>query len=438
QLCGADAYAVLSPRPAPREFSPSPLPPTDKETAMNQWFKDPPEHPPFKAPKHLIEDIEAERTRLRINFQRMFVLAGATLATIASIGLSFVGTAYNLERDGGDTFATLGSALSISLVVGAMQFIGWWVLLETRSYPTGLRKFGGALMTTAFLFFGYGTSSYFNYSSITAPSATVIYRSDEVQQRIAIMDVLRARLDTAKQLLPLVSAERAAGCSAAELEATKGIYSGSAGTGLVSGALDGICQRAAETERALIAALATAATTEAEARAILERLETGLTAVHEPILKRERYLTQEIRNLDAVMRDLAGARMTESVEAFFATLVTSVAALGPTGVNGFAARQNTALAALRQGFEERLPIIEDLVAKIDAVDVPQVTLDDRPSVHELMLYSVEKHPQNVLLALGLDSFCAFMILVLLLKEPPKRRGPSTADADNNPPNANKE
>lgn len=393
---------------------------------MTSWFKKSRNGVPVKPPETFTEEIEAERTRLRINFQRMFVLLGATLATIASIGLSFVGTVYNLERDGGAEFSTIGSALSISIVIGAFQLIGWWVLLETRSYPSGLRKLGGGIMTTLFLFFGYGTSSYFNYSSITAPSATVIYRSDEVRQRIAVMDVLRSRLDTAKQLLPLVAAERAAGCSAAELEVSKGIYSSSPGTGLVSGALDGICQRATEAERALLEAIASASETEAEARTILDRLETGLTAVHEPILTRERFLTQELRGLDEVIRNLRASRMSESVEAFFATLVTSVASLGPTGGTGFAAKQNTALAALRQGFEERLPIIEELVDKIDAVDLPEVTLDDRPSVHELMRYSVDKHPQNVLLALGIDSFAAFMILVLLLKEPPKRRGSSGA------------
>ena len=107
-----------------------------------------------------------------LDFQRFMVLLGATIGQIASLGLSFSGTVYNLERDGGAEFATVGAALAISIVIAVFQLIGWWVLLDTKHYPSGPRKFAGVLLTIAFLLFGYGTSSYFNYSSVTAPSAT--------------------------------------------------------------------------------------------------------------------------------------------------------------------------------------------------------------------------------------------------------------------------
>ena len=356
-----------------------------------------------------------------LDFQRFMVLLGATIGQIASLGLSFSGTVYNLERDGGAEFATVGAALAISIVIAVFQLIGWWVLLDTKHYPSGPRKFAGVLLTIAFLLFGYGTSSYFNYSSVTAPSATIIYRSDQIDERIAVLDAFRVQADAAQKLLPLVRAEKEAGCAAAELEAEKGLYSGSRGKGLVSGSLDGICRRATEAEAAIVAAVSYNADNSRKAAAIIAQLENALIAVNEPILKRERAITALIRDLDDIIRDVRGARMTESVKAFFGTLVTSVAALGPQGSGSFAGKQNAVLAALRQGFEERLPIVERLVDEVDAVVTPEATLDNRPSVHELMLYSVDQHPQNVLLAAGIDSFTAFMILALLAKAPRSSR-----------------
>ncbi|GAB5480221.1 MAG: hypothetical protein Marn2KO_36880 [Marinobacter nauticus] len=361
------------------------------------------------------------------DIQMVAVLLAAMLASIASIGLSFVGTAYNLERDGGATFTTLAAALSVSIVVGVFQIVGWSILLETRSYQTPLRKVGGALCTAAFLAFSYGTSSYFNYASITAPSATVIYLSDLVDERMKELEALSLRNDAARQLLPLVESEERAGCSAAKLEHERGIYSGSRGTGLVSGTLDGICQRSTKAADALRAAVATNAAYAQRTASLVAQLETTLSDVSMPILERERRVQALVRDLDDVVRDTRSARMNDSMEAFFATLVTAVTTLNSTGGTAFQARQSEALTSLREGFETRLPIIEALIAKVEAVEMPEVTLDDQPSVHEMMRYSVWKHPQNVLLALGIDSFAAFFILVLLLKEPikPKPRKRST-------------
>ena len=368
---------------------------------------------------------QAEQTRVvaTLDYQRLMVLIAAVLGQVASMGLSFTGTTYNLERDGGAEFATIGAAFMISVVIAAFQLIGWWVLLDTKHYPTLPRQLAGIALTGAFLFFGYGTSSYFNYSSITAPSATIIYRSDQVDERTATLDALRQKADAAKQLLPLVRAEKEAGCRAAELELTTGLYSGSKGTGLVSGALDGICARATEAETSITAAVAANEANAKRAAKILNQLEDALIAVHEPILKRERVITARIRDLDEIIREVRGARMTESVEAFFKTLVTSVAKLGPQNDGSFQGKQNAVLEALRSGFEERLPIIEGVIADVDAITVPEITLDNRPSVHELMFYSVDQHPQNVLLAAGIDSFVAFMILALLAKGPKPRPSP---------------
>ncbi|MEO1192915.1 MAG: hypothetical protein AAFY02_14235 [Pseudomonadota bacterium] len=372
-------------------------------------------------PKKSKTEAERDAQCHAVDIQRAWVFLAAMLAAFASIGLSFVGTAYNLERDGGANFATLAAALSVSIVVGIFQIVGWSILLETRSYQSLWRQIAGALCAAAFLVFGYGTSSYFNYASITAPSATVIYLSDLIEERIAKLEALRIRNDAAKQLLPLVEAEERAGCSAAKLEQEKGIYSGSAGTGLVSGGLDGICQRSTEAADALRAAVTANENNAARADHLVDQLENTLSNVGIPILERERHVQSLVRDLDDVIRDTRSARMNDSIEAFFATLVTAVASLDSTGGTAFQASQSDALSSLRDGFEERLPIIKELIAKIDAVQVPEVTLDDQPSVHEVMRYSVWKHPQNVLLALGIDSFCAFFILVLLLKEPSKAK-----------------
>lgn len=371
----------------------------------------------FARPRRKRKPTAQERAAAAIDFQRLIVLIAAVIGQIASMGLSFIGTTYNLERDGGVEFSTTGAALAVSIVIATFQLAGWWILLDTKHYPTAWRKCAAVGLTAAFLCFGYGTSTYFNYSSITAPSATIIYRSDQVEERSDVLDALRRKADAAKQLLPLVRAEKEAGCSAAELEEKQGIYSGSKGTGLVSGALNGICQRATAAEAAVNETVAANAANAARAAAILAKLENELSDVSKPILERERAIAKLIRDLDEIISEVRGARMTESVEAFFATLVTSVAALGPQNGASFQAKQNLVLASLRRGFEERLPIIEDVIARIDAIDVPEASLDDRPSVHELMRYSVDQHPQNVLLAAGIDSFVAFMILVLLIKGP---------------------
>ncbi|MEM9061751.1 MAG: hypothetical protein AAGD13_14920 [Pseudomonadota bacterium] len=367
---------------------------------------------------------EHDRVLAQLDFQRFMVLIAAVLGQIVSLGLSFSGTVYNLERDGGVTFETVGAAFMVSVVIAAFQLIGWWILLDTKNYPTAPRKVAGLGLTLAFLSFGFGTSSYFNYSSITAPSATTIYLGDQIDERINEFAALRLKADAAKQLFPLVRGEKEAGCSAAKLERDTGIYSGSKGKGLVSGALDGICGRSTEAEAAITAAVQTNEDNAKRAVEVIDQLELALIAVNEPILVRERVIVGLIRDLDEMNREVRGARMTESVKAFFETLVTSVAALGPQNANDFQGTQNTVLAALRQGFEERLPVIEDMIAKVDAIEVPEITLDNRPSVHELMRYSVGQHPQNVLLALGIDSFVAFMIAVLLVKGPKPRPTPT--------------
>ena len=357
----------------------------------------------------------------KIDFQRFVILFAAALATLSSISLSFGGTVYNLERDGGAIFSTIGSALSVSVVTGVFQFVGWWVLLDTRLYPNVWRKIGGLICAVAFLLFGYGTSSYFNYTMLSAPSATVIYLGDEVHERTETLDALRIRADAINQLLPAVRAEQEVACNAAQIEGDDGAYSGSRGRGFVFAVFTDICNRATVAVEALEAALAVNAGNAARARAVLDALETGLSDVSQPILERERRLRRLIRELDDIIRDVRGARMTESTDTFFAVLVSSVAALGSSDELSFEARQNRALMNVRAGFEERIPVIRQAIADVSAVDVPAVTLSNRPSVHELMLHSVWQHPQNALLALGIDSFAAFMILALLLKEPVIRR-----------------
>lgn len=354
-------------------------------------------------------------------WQEWLVVLATVLASAGSIGLSFVGTIYNLERDGGAVFSTTAAALIVTLIVGVFQIIGWGILLDTKHYETGFRKLGGALCALAFLFFGYGTSSYFNYASITAPSATVIYRSDQIDQLAATMDGLRIKADASAKLLPLVEAEERAGCSAARLEAETGAFSGSAGRGRVSGVLDGICQRATAAAESLRKGVALNAANAAKADAIVARLESLLSDTSIELLERERRITKAVRDLQAVIRQIRAAKMTESVEAFFKTLTTTVAALGSGDGKGFRAAQTLALQELRQGFKEREPIIRELVEKVAEAPVVGRTLDARPSVHEMMWHSVDKHPQNVLLALGIDSFAAFMILVLMLKQPRRRQ-----------------
>lgn len=369
--------------------------------------------PPFQG---LPGPVAGETARL-INFQLLYVLLAAALGTVASIGLSFGGTVYNLERDGGAMFSTIGSALSVSVVTGVFQLIGWWVLLDTRHYCTAWRKIGGLVCAVVFLLFGYGTSSYFNYTMLSAPSATVIYLSDQVRERTAILDALRVRADAINQLLPAVRAERDSACDAKDLEDAEGAYSGSPGRGFVYAVFADICKRASVAAEALEGALAVNVDNARRARAVLEALETGLSDVSAPILERERALRRLIRDLDDILRDVRGARMTESTDTFFAVLSSSVAALGSGDGLSLEARQNRALANLRAGMEERLPVIRKMIADVSQADVPAASLDTRPSVHELMLHSVGKHPQNVLLAAGIDSFAAFMILVLLLKQP---------------------
>lgn len=368
-----------------------------------------------------VSNPESRDALRKIDFQRAMVLGGAALGTVGSIGLSFGGTVYNLERDGGAMFSTIGSALSVSVVTGVFQFVGWWVLLDTRLYRTLWRQLGGLICAIAFLLFGYGTSSYFNYTMLSAPSATVIYLSDEVHERTETLDAQRIRADAINQLLPAVRAEREVACEAAELEGENGAYSGSRGRGFVFAVFTDICNRATVAVEALEAALAVNAANAQRARQVLDALETGLSDVSQPILERERRLRRLIRELDDIIRDVRGARMTESTETFFAVLVSSVAALESSDDLSFEARQNRALMNLRAGFEERLPVIRQLIADVSDTDVPEITLSNRPSVHELMLHSVWQHPQNAMLALGIDSFAAFMILVLLLKEPAARR-----------------
>ena len=352
-----------------------------------------------------------------LSWQEWLVLLATIVASSGSIGLSFEGTAYNLERDGGAIFSTTAAALIATVTIGVFQIIGWYILLDTRHYDSALKKAGGGLIALAFLFFGYGTSSYFNYASITAPSATIIYRSDQVEQLASAMDVLRRQSEASSQLLPLIEAEEQAGCSAAKLEAASGAYSGSRGKGRVSGVLDGICQRASAAAKAMRAAVAANEANAKQADLILAGLETLLSDTRLSLLERERRITAGVRELEAIIRKIRKARMVESAEAFFKTLTTSVAALGGTGGSGLQARQNLALRELRQGFTEREPIIAELVAKIASENVPEVAMDARPSVHEMLWYSADKHPQNVLVAMGIDSFALFMLLALTLKQP---------------------
>lgn len=366
-----------------------------------------------RAPPLQTDDRE-ERRRI-VDAQRRMVLAAAFLGSIGSLALSFVGTVYNLERDGGDNFETIAAALIISLVVAAFQMVGWWVLLETRSFSGVWRKLGGVLCVLTFLGFGYGTSSYFNYTSVTSASATVIYVGDVIRERTAALDALRRRANIDEQLLSLVEAEKEAGCAAAELEAEKGIYSGSGGKGLVSGALDGVCRRSATAEGAMSEARARANRASESASAVFERLDDLMTDVDMPILVRERQAQAMIRSVDADLRDIVAASMTQSALAYFAGLQTTMADIGSNS-------QQAALTLLRKGFEERLPNVKALISASEAIKVPEPALPPRPAVHEMMLHSVEKHPQNALLALGIDTFAAFFCLVLILKEPTRRQG----------------
>lgn len=363
---------------------------------------------------------ETQALRGRIAHQMAIVMIVVAIGVSASTATSVFGMNLLLERDGGLSFQTTGSALIIALAVAAMQVVGWWVILDAESYRTFWRSAGAFLAAVAFLFFGFGTSTFSSWTAVQFPSAVMSFHADRLDGQLAALADLRGRLSTMGQLQPLVEAEREAACAAYAAERDGGAFSGSAGSGVVAGALSDLCQRATSMAASLEAEIIAQRERFDQADALISEYERKLGETDAPILEREREYLRIGREIDLLIAELAGNSLVESIEAFFQTLTTAVAELDdPRG--DLARRQAQALSGLRQGFEERIPIIRDLIARISETDIALSAPLRRPSTFQMMIASIDENPQLLLVCAGIDAFAFFMAGVMLLKRPSRRR-----------------
>lgn len=370
-------------------------------------------------------DREKERRQIEkhwaaLSRERKLALMAIAVVSVMSIGLSKYGLDFSLMRDGGVTLQTRLASIGVAISAGVGQIIGWLILLETKYYQGFWRKLGGFVGALAFLLYGYSTSSYFNLSALASPSATMIYRGEQVDERIAVFDAARSQAESVSLLKPLLDGETQSWCAAAAAEQASGAFSGSAGKGRMSGILTGMCARAKAALAAVIAAEAVVGSARAKAEGVMAELEVLLSDVETPVLERERQIAKKLREVDGVIREMDRVQIAEVAKAYFQTQAASLVSLGagdPTSLEG---RRNIALLELKQAAEQRSPIIEDVVRKIKAAASPELTLKSRPTMNDLIYHSVDRHIPQVALALGLDSLGCFFILVLLCKEPRRR------------------
>lgn len=334
--------------------------------------------------------------------------------TFMSGGMTFHGLFTDLERDGGATTHTGLQALSIGVSVTLAIYVGWLVIMKLGPrMRTALLGLTGYLFAILFTCWAVGVSSWYNLVGMAGPSAIIMYMDDETSRMGRIVDDVTERASQARAVIPSLDALAASSCAAYDAEVSKGLGTGSSGTGPYSQALLTACTAA----RTVATSLRTAADrAEANAQKLGETLRGISHSVIDrnvPVSVREDRFRAGVAEVEDLLRSVRNEGLAPAAEASLASLRTSVLEL-PTDNTAFGAKQTALLSAVKSQMSEAADALSVVLAGLKQGSGAAFEQPKRVSVTDVTLRYIDRFIPQLLIAVGLDVYALFMMTYLIM------------------------
>jgi len=320
-----------------------------------------------------------------------------------------------------------GHALSFSLVIAVLSFVGWSAAFSILPQLTGRRLAAG--LTAALLFVGSiaAIDAQYNVLGLGGPAAVQLSLIDTARHYEERRSDLLASTMLASQLVPALKtqAARFAALEASEIET--GAHSGRQGAGKVSEGFGQVADILGGAAAQVEAGMQAAQALQEEVTAAIAQMKSHAYVVGD-VRSRAQAVSEAADRIDALLGEAARYDSRASLAATLASL-ESLFPTGDPSASGFSATQNAELVAISEMSKPVAASLQDALGKLAPADRAATGLA-RP----LDAMTAVRHYWQQLLpawiaAIFVDTCPALLLIILIAARREAKRHDRNNEAD---------
>jgi hypothetical protein len=357
------------------------------------------------------EDREAERRRELAKRILVREIITAILLVIASAGtmlLTYFGVSTPMS-EAGASIISKGQALSFSILIGVLSWLGWSYIFGVLHLLTGKRLAVALSAGAIYVLFIAAIDAQFNMLALAGSQAvqrSLVATAESYEQ--ARSDVA-ADATIASQLVPAVRSQVSRFASLQTSEIDNGTHSGRTGAGRVSDAFGQVAILLAELADQVDQAIPRVGALQGKVTDLLAEMKSHAFTIGD-VRPRARDVSATADQIDALFAEVAQYDYRASIRA----TLDSLENLFPTqgAASGFAAVQNTEVAAVG---ELAKPVASSLRSALTNMGKDGPGLNTRrplDAMTAVKVYWLELLPQWIA-AIFIDIAPAFLVIILV-------------------------
>lgn len=302
-------------------------------------------------------------------------------------------------------------ALLISATAAGLQFALWHFAMNLLPRLETLRGWLITVFVVAVvLCFQVLASTLTGFIGLTRDNVRMQHLVDQSDLYDAQLRQVEARASKQIEFLEFLKPEAIDACGRYEAERDTGGPTGSAGPGFVTDTLFGFCTRKTVMAQGLERNIAANTARLEEMSRLVQDMDALIRARQQSIDAREDGFLARARRLDQLLREMRRADRTASFEASYKAMSSSLDNL-EDALDGMSATQASALSRIATQERSSGAAIEDLMASVRAIPIPQAQRAKLVQVQKIVLENWQSYPSQLALVLVID---AFAILATLL------------------------
>ena len=325
-------------------------------------------------------------------------------AAIASFVTTYYGVLSITDWLAGASDMLAYVALLVSFVGAGVSLSLWGMTIRyMQLYVTGTAIGIGASVLVYLVVMTSVASTFTSFIGLTEQSARALYLMDQAARYAAYVRDIGGRALDMKDTVAFITPEAKDACAKSEVERTRGLISGSAGTGPIASKLQTLCIRKKELADTLTASLQ-------EARPLIDRAKTLSRNMDLLILDKSRTLTDReldfirtARELEAVLDALRATNRMRGVRYAYQTLgqaVEDIEVLKASVSRG----QANALTEIIASERSSAATMAEMLNRIEAVRLPEAVRAELIPAPVIAVRYAWAHIPQLGLAISLDAF----------------------------------
>ncbi|MCA0948494.1 hypothetical protein LCM08_26490 [Salipiger pacificus] len=345
------------------------------------------------------------------------LMEGCTMIVAALLGFTsgiwtFLGANMLEERVGGESFQSVASAGLLGLGASASLVTAWWLLSKVVPKLSSRRlRLRGGLLTVAVLCFGYLVSSLNNSIALTAPSALLMQMEEDRAGLALRVNQTAKRALAIQPYIGQLEARAESFCAGQESELQSGGFTGSSGSGGVSGALGMMCTDARGNAESIAAIVSETQKGLKAVEGTLSDMEAVIYNHDLTIFEREDQFLLLARNVEAWMRDASTADMADALVTSQKAMAAGVASLS-TQDGSFGLRQTEVIQGFKSSISEIGDVYQTIADEVSLLPEPDMTPITRMDLPGVTLKFGWQHAPQLAASFGIDTFMLFALAAL--------------------------